>query len=299
VIIPTKDRSAQLRLTVEALFEQQCDEDFEIVVVDNGSTDDTRQVLERLSETSPVPMSWEIEPRPGPASARNTAVRRSSGEILLLLGDDTEPASEDLLQRHVSLHRQGADASRGVLGRMAWSPKSEITEFMAWLDDGGPQFHFFEIDPGPVDPGAFFYSSHLSLRREVFFSVGGFDERFPFAAFEDSELGTRLAATGWVLEYHPELLAWHDHPTTIETSLDRAERAGRSAAIYNAIHPDDNNSRIREPSRLKRALAVVGSRPVAAVCHLPVPIEVKRRIWMLAHRFHFARGYRAGPPEPL
>jgi glycosyltransferase involved in cell wall biosynthesis len=52
VIIPTKNRSAQLRLTVEALFEQQGDEDFEIDVVDNGSTDDTRQVRERFSETS-------------------------------------------------------------------------------------------------------------------------------------------------------------------------------------------------------------------------------------------------------
>src|SRR5205085_9729138 len=88
VVIPTSDRSETLATTRERLRAQ---EDVgglaEIVVVDNGSTDDTPQVLADAAEGPGLPVRWLREPRLGPAAARNAGVRAADGDLILFLGD--------------------------------------------------------------------------------------------------------------------------------------------------------------------------------------------------------------------
>ena len=300
VIIPTKDRVDTLMATLERVFEQQAASAFEVVIADNGSSDDTWQQLQLLRESAPVPLRMVSELRPGPAAARNAAVAASRGRILLLLGDDTAPASGDVVARHIKLHERADNPQHAVLGRITWTPHAPVTEFMRWLDTGGPQFHYFELSRGPVDPTNYFYSSHLSLSRELYEQSGGFDERFKLAAFEDTDLGIRLNELGMQLNYEPELEVWHDHPTTLSASLARAVRIGRSAAIFHRIRGKKGHARLKRPSLIKQVIAPIGAAPIGMACHLPWPSErIKHRVWWLGHRFRFAQGYRIGAREPL
>ena len=114
VIVPTKNRCDALSRTISTLstlFEQTAT-DFEIVVSDNGSTDETAKIIRNLKARSPVPFRCLSEYKPGPAAARNSAVAASAGQILLLMGDDTAPTdrNEDLgrieeeFRRYASAH---------------------------------------------------------------------------------------------------------------------------------------------------------------------------------------------------
>src|SRR5690242_8788112 len=101
VVIPTRDRAETLERTLDVLAAQKAPPGgFELVVVDNGSTDATADVLRRAQERLPVPLAALHEPRPGPAAARNAGVRRAAGNVILFLGDDMAPAGADLVARH-------------------------------------------------------------------------------------------------------------------------------------------------------------------------------------------------------
>ena len=297
VIIPTKDRSSALATTLAALARQEKIEGgFEVVVADNGSADDTGRVLRAASDGEPQLRAVD-QPEGGPAAARNAAVAAARGEVLLLLGDDTAPAGEGLVAAHAGLHRANRGSAYACLGRIEWSPSGEVSEFMRWLDSGGPQFHFWELAPGRVPTADYFYSSHVSLKRSAFDDAGGFDARFPFAAVEDTDLGSRLAARGVELDYHPELIVWHDHATTLEQSLARTVRVGRSAALYNSFREGPPHPRVQRPSGAARLLASTASPLVDALAGAPLPAPLRRRVWSLSHRLAYARGYELGPAE--
>lgn len=299
VIIPTKDRCERLRHTLESLALQDGREHFEVVVADNGSSDATAETLGKAAATLPITVVPVSQPEGGPATARNAAIERARGQVLLLLGDDVEPASRDLVQRHLSLHQEADDPRYAVLGRMVWDESKEVTEFMRWLDSGGPQFHYHELSPGYVPASEYFYSSHLSMSRSLLDKYGGFDERFPYAALEDTELGTRLEAAGLALTYHPELVVTHDHPTTLESSLDRMERVGQSAALFNEIGTPGRNRRVGKPSAAKQVVASIGAKPLGKLSRAPMPPAMKHVVWHYAHLFGVIQGYRKGPPRPV
>jgi GT2 family glycosyltransferase len=297
VVIPTKDRSVALGRTLAALEAQETGEArVEAVVVDNGSSDDTVERL-RAHRSPRVPLRVVEHPEGGPAAARNAGAAVAGGEVLLFLGDDTEPDGPDLLRAHLDLHAARPEEAYGVLGRIVWSPRNPVTPFMRWLENGGPQFHYGEIDPGPVDAATYFYSSHASIKRSMFERVGGFDARFPAAAVEDTELGVRLADAGLELDYHPELLVLHDHPTTAAQSLRRSIAVGRSAALYNRLRPERPHAGVQAPHGLRWS-AVRAAKPLlATLARLPLPPGVRERVWLAMTRAAYAHGYRLGPPE--
>jgi GT2 family glycosyltransferase len=298
VVIPTKDRAAALTRTLKALEEQDIgDASVEAIVVDNGSSDGTTERVRDLAADVALSIRLLEHPAGGPAAARNAAATAAKGEVLLFLGDDTEPAEPGLLRAHMELHAARPEDSYGVLGRITWSPRNPVTPFMRWLENGGPQFHYGEIAAGPVDAASYFYSSHASLKRSLFECVGGFDERFPTAAVEDTEMGVRLAEAGLHLDYHPELLVLHDHPTTPAQSLRRSVAVGRSAALYNRLQPDRPHPGVQAPRGLAWS-AVRSATPLfGALARVPLPRGARERVWLAMTRGGYARGYRMGPVE--
>ncbi len=295
VVIPTKDRAPALARTLAALEAQQAGgAQIEAIVVDNGSSDGTVAQVKDRAASAAIPIQLLERPEGGPATARNAAVEAAGGELLLFLGDDTEPEDAGLLRAHLDLHAARPEEAYGVLGRITWSPRGPVTPFMRWLENGGPQFHYCDLDPGPVDAASYFYSSHASVKRSFFERVGGFDERFPTAAVEDTELGVRLADAGLELDYHPELLVLHDHPTTPAQSLRRSVAVGRSAALYNRLRPERPHPGVQAPQGLAWSL-VRGTAPLlGALARLPLPKGLRERVWLAMTRGGYARGYRLG-----
>src|SRR5256885_1303280 len=100
VVIPTRDRMGVLLETLRSLEAQDPPErGFEVLVVDNGSSDGTPDAVRHLRESAGMKLELILEPGAGPARARNAGVAAASGELIMFLGDDTAPGAADLLAR--------------------------------------------------------------------------------------------------------------------------------------------------------------------------------------------------------
>lgn len=234
VIVPTHNRRELLGRALRGLLEQTASpESYEIVVVDDGSTDDTGAVVEGVGAPEERLRYFRQENK-GPAAARNLGVREARGEIVLFTGDDCLPDNR-LIEEHVRAH--GAAGDVGVLGHVTWHPELKITPFMAFLEEGA-QFGFRKIeDPEDVTPWHF-YTANCSVGKHWVEEVGGFDEDFRYAAFEDVELAYRMQKRGLRIVYRPAARTYHHHETTLERYLVRQRLSGRSAALFYRKHPE-------------------------------------------------------------
>lgn len=223
VVIPTHNRAATLKKCVEALFAQRdLPVDSELVVVDDGSEDHTKEVVEALQQSAPMALTYLHQAAQGPAAARNRGIRAARGDVVLLLGDDII-AEPGLVAEHAAWHARHSSLHVAVLGFVTWSSSVPITPYMRWLEQSGNQFDYNAIGGGgDVDPARYLYTANLSLKRAVFTEWGEwFDERFRHALLEDIDLGRRLAARGLQLKYNPSALAYHEHAVRLSAYARR------------------------------------------------------------------------------
>src|SRR6266404_7395289 len=124
VVIPTKNRSALLAEAIERVERQTVPKDqYEVIVIDNDSTDDTRSVLEQKTQTYSNLKSGLQEKR-GAAATRNAGLCLAKGELVLFIDDDVQ-AEPGLLQAHLDCHTKNKNAS--VIGAvsMPWGDTSD------------------------------------------------------------------------------------------------------------------------------------------------------------------------------
>ncbi len=279
VIIPTRNRVEVLVETLGRLIEQRTEIPFEVLVVDDGSTDATVATARSLSEQAPVPMTVLEQGSRGPAAARNTGIAAARGSACLFLGDDTWPRA-DLVERHGRLHRLRPEPETALLGHVEWAAASRPTLFMEWLNTG-IQFDFHQItDPEDVR-GSCFYTANVSAKRSFLLANGCFDESFPDAALEDIELGLRLERAGLRLIYDEAAVVEHFHPYDLPASLRRMRTLGRSAVILHERVPDWPLPR-RSGARHRAKAAVLTALNLIPGAH---PSPIRRATWhFLCHQ---------------
>ena len=230
VIIPTHNRSAILRKALTAYQDQDYPSHlFDIVVVDDGSADETRNVVERFSREGRLQVFYYYQDNQGPAGARNLGIRSCRGEIALIVNDDTIP-SRNLISRHVDDHRLYRDEYYAVLGLFTWSPELRVTPFMRWLENGGPQSSYGKIKRQWAHWSQL-WTCNISFKKRFLTRGGMFDEDFTFAAWEDVELGYRLNRLGLKLLYDSKALAYHYHPTSLASVIERMKKHGASLLV--------------------------------------------------------------------
>jgi len=235
VVIPTFRRAETLFPVLDALAAQLEPPEFEVVVVDDGSGDDT---LPRLrSYRPPYPFRFFSQENAGPATARNRGVREARGAVVVFLGDDTVP-EPPLLSIHARTHAEKRPQPVAVLGYTTWPLGLRVSPFLHHINEYGLQFGYGLIrDPEQV-PFNFFYTSNVSLPRELLLEAGLFDTSFPHAAWEDIEVAYRLMQRGMRMLYRPEAVARHHHDITFASFRRRQEKAGEAAAIFYRKHPE-------------------------------------------------------------
>jgi GT2 family glycosyltransferase/radical SAM superfamily enzyme YgiQ (UPF0313 family)/Flp pilus assembly protein TadD len=238
VVIPTYNRRAILRKTLLALASQTlAPGQFEVLVVDDGSSDDTMSMLEHFR--APFALRIFSQPHQGANAARNLAIREAKGRIVLITGDDMIPEPA-FMEAHVKFHAQHPAETDAMLGYIDWSPEIAVTPFMRFLvsPEGGQQFSFHLVQDGLAD-FRLFYASNISLKRALLQKQQTlFDTDFTYPAYDDTELGYRLSKQGLRIHYNPKAITSHHHEMTLKGFAQRQRKAGQMALVLLRKHPE-------------------------------------------------------------
>src|SRR5258706_15325521 len=236
VVIPTHKRLPMLLRVLDALEAQLDAPDFEVIVIDDGSNDETAGVLSERKAKN-YTLTFRSQPNAGPGHARNHGVSLATGRYILFIGDDTVPEPR-FLAEHARVHRDANDDPfMACLGYTGWPPGERVTAFMDYINDYGLQFGYKLIRNGEIVPFNFFYTSNISLDRELLGSEP-FDTTFPAAAWEDIELAYRLDERGLKIRYNARAVTRHYHQMTIDSFAKRQYTVGKSGAIFYRKHPN-------------------------------------------------------------
>jgi GT2 family glycosyltransferase len=200
VIIPTHNKIADLGRCLEAVLAQQLDGSFEVLVCDDGSTDETGERMEAWSSSEPR-LRYLRQPNRGPAAARNLGIRHAQAPLVAMTDDDTIPDPGWLHKLVEAARRPGAVAAEGRV-----TPGRPLSP----------------AETAPVnDSGGVYLTCNLACRHDALLEVGGFDERFPYAAFEDCDLAAKLREHGEI-QWAPEAVVVHPpRPLTWRATVRR------------------------------------------------------------------------------
>lgn len=285
VIVPTCNRAAAVRLCLSALAAQRVPpEDFEVVVVDDGSTDDT----EAAAASRPaLRVTYVRQENAGANAARNRAVNHAAAPLLLFVNDDTI-ADPGLLAVHLEAHAAAPDPRLAVLGRMTIHPDYARSPFSPLHHDAS----FAPLAGRDEVPWTSFFTCNVSVKAAFLAEVGGFDSALRW--HEDIELGERMHRHGLRLLYRPEALGYHWHLLDERQLLRIAEREGEALVRWWRRRPDlletlqglglSGPAPLHRPLRhslADAAFAVTGERLPLRVAEAAAPVSPRlaRMIW--------------------
>lgn len=214
VVVPTYNRSSFLRRCLQSLESQTLDAAaFDVIVVDDGSTDNTREVSDRFRRRGTIRLLYVRGAHAGPAAARNLGVASARGEIVAFIDDDCEARMDWLAQIAVPFR---ASSIAGVEGKVVRHPACT------------PFTHFVENLTGRQ-----YLTANMAYRREVLEKVGGFDERYPHAAAEDWDLAFRVLDSGGAIAFCADAEVVHAPvPITGRYFLNRVQERRSAMALY-------------------------------------------------------------------
>jgi glycosyltransferase involved in cell wall biosynthesis len=216
VVIATRNRHALLATTLDALAVQEwpC-ERFEVIVADNGSTDDTPRVVESASRRRGGPlMRYLFVSEPGKSAAVNQALAMAAGDLIALTDDDVRPEPDWLPRLAQAFDETGADFVAGRV-RPAWEApppawlSPAIYGVLAIPDNGDERLAITADDHHVVPIGA-----NMAVRRTVIEQIGGLRADLgkldgSLRTGEDHEFFLRMLHSGLVGVYEPAAVVHH------------------------------------------------------------------------------------------
>ncbi len=237
VVIPTRDRVGRLTGLLDEVRRQA--PGVEVVVVDDGSGDGTRELLDARRREDPA-LTVVDGPRSGPMAARVAGARRAAGSVLLLLDDDVTPA-QGLVEGHRRHHAGGPDLV--VLGYMPTRtgprPDGRACGFTTALYAAEYEGRAQEFARDPRSVLTNLWMGNVSVRRERFIAVtDGWPAPLPRYRHEDQDIGLRLRDTGSQAVFDRDLLAHHHHERDVAQFRRDCRLDGAGLADLDEHHPD-------------------------------------------------------------
>lgn len=207
IIIPTFNGASRIGNCLDALLRQTPQPNVEILVIDDGSTDSTADVVGRYPGVRCITQS-----NAGPAAARNRGAEAAQGTIILFTDDDCVPMP-DWLDAMIGPFRDPEVV--GAKGVYRTRQKSLIARFVQieYEDRYRLMSNLDYID--------FIDTYSAAFRRDRFLEMTGYDTSFPVACAEDVELSYRMSARGWKMKFVSAAVVYHTHPDSLSGYLKK------------------------------------------------------------------------------
>jgi glycosyltransferase involved in cell wall biosynthesis len=237
LIIPAYNAARTLGGCLRSAFDQTLPmEHYEVIVVDDGSADDTAQIARQF------PARLIQQRNQGPAAARNAGAHHAMGEILIFTDSDCELDREFLRNMVKPFERSDVMGVQGTY-------RTRQTEFMA-------RFGQLEIETRYQQMSRQQYIDFIgtyaaAYRRDLFISQGGFDTQFPLASGEDTEFSYKLHKEGHNLVFNPAAFVYHQHPTSLRHYLRVKFYRGYWRVRLYSLHPEKTIRDSYTPQSLK------------------------------------------------
>ena len=236
-ILPTWNRAGYLRKSLEGLARQTLEPDeFEIIVIDDGSSDETQRVVDLFREN--LQLIYLHQENAGISAAKNRGVAQAHAPVLVFLDDD-DVARSTLLEEHLWSHERYPDLSVAILGHTELSRQVATIPLMHFVTEVA--FYLFCYPGIPVDQWldyTYFWGGRSSCKTAFLRKYGLFNSRFRFGC-EDIELGYRLSQFGLRVLYNPKAVSTMVRPLTFDDFCRRIERQGASNWVFGKLHPTD------------------------------------------------------------
>jgi GT2 family glycosyltransferase len=196
VVIATYNRSVSLMETMQALVQQDFHPArFEVIVVNDGSTDQTIEKLKEFKALAPFQVRFFSQANRGPAAARNKGIMEAAGNIIAFTDDDCVPDHDWLTSIYQFFEKNNHVGLQGS----TYTDVDKITPLTHQIDN---------VNGNPSVP-----TCNAAYLRSALLNANGFDEEFPFPHNEDADLAWRIAKQG-ALGFHPDMKVYH--PTRID-----------------------------------------------------------------------------------
>lgn len=287
IIIPTFNGARRIGNCLDALRGQARRQNTEILVVDDGSTDNTAEVVRRYTGVRLIQQT-----NAGPAAARNRGASEASGEIILFTDDDCVPAANWL----ASMLKPFTDPEViGTKGVYRTKQKNLVARWvqMEYEDRYRYMSRFRDID--------FVDTYSAAFRRQNFLAIAGYDTTFPVACAEDVDLSYRMSSRGWKMKFAPDAVVYHTHPVTFSSYLKKKYKFAFWRVLAVRKNPGKGVRDSHTPQIMKFQLlfgpALLASLAIDFARHFPPFLSAAVLIAFLASTLPFV--LRVLPKDPM
>jgi len=208
IIICTRNRAALLRKSLASIKEiDYPEDDFELLVIDNNSSDDTKTLVQGFSKNASLAVRYIFEEKAGLSPARNTAIRNAKGRYLIFTDDDMLVEKNILNEHRKVSEKYGARVVQGSIDLVFPAGRP------SWLNNNLAKWLCKTSYDGEGEADIDLIGGHMAFRRDIFEKFGGFKENLgkgaPGGWGEDAELGRRLASSGEKIFFAPAAKVHH------------------------------------------------------------------------------------------
>jgi GT2 family glycosyltransferase len=262
--VPTFNGARRIGACLDALSRQSEGRTVEILVVDDGSTDNIAEVACRFAAVRLI-----RQPNAGPAAARNRGARESVGSILLFTDDDCVPTPNWIDAMLAPFRDPEVVAAKGVYRTRQ---KAVIARFVQieYEDRYRRMARLPEID--------FIDTYSAAYRRAQFLDLGGYDTSFTVACAEDAELSYRMSARGWKMKFNPEATVYHTHPASLMSYLKKKYKFAFWRMLAVRKNPGKGIKDSHTPQSMKFQLLLIPLLVLSSIVdvsrHPPIPLSI-------------------------
>jgi glycosyltransferase involved in cell wall biosynthesis len=268
IIIPTFNGASRISKCLEALLSQTSSRDVEILVVNDGSIDNTANVVARY-----VGVRLITQLNAGPAAARNRGALAARGSIILFTDDDCVPTAQWLETMMEPFQNSEVVGAKGIYRTLQKSLVARFVQIeyedryrlmapLAWID--------------------FVDTYSAAFRRDRFLEMNGYDTSFPLACAEDIELSYRMSARGWKMKFTPRAIVYHTHPDKLSWYLNKKYKFAFWRVLAVRKNPEKAMKDSHTPQLMKLQLLFGPALLLAAVLDLIVRMKVPASVIVLA-----------------